>query len=333
MIRRFSWHSFFSTAGILLLGAGLFAWSSWQDFKLYTNPQTTETTIAKGMGMVQVAERLASLGVISSANLFIADYYLNHEGMLKAGEYRFEEGEDARRILQKLLKGEIIQYKLIIPEGFSLKEIAREMSNQGIEGAGQLLSDHAMVNQMGVAATTLEGWLFPDTYFFRKGTNAQEIIRRMVDRSRNILTREWESRQEGITLTPYQGLILASIVEKETGIEGERKRVAAVFHNRLKRKMRLQSDPTVIYGISDFNGDITRKDLTTPTPFNTYTMEGLPPSPICNPGQASIHATFHPEKSDELYFVASGDGGHVFAKTLAEHQKNVSRYLKRQRQD
>lgn len=330
--RRTLLWSLLGGGGLLLLLAGGGFYLSWRDYLDYSPAMTIDTVLPRGTGVVQTGELLESLGVVSSSRWFVFHYWLSREGAMQAGEYRFEKGDAPGRVLQRLVRGEVLQHRLVIPEGFTLREVSREMTAQGLANAATLLADPALVNQLGVAATTLEGWLFPDTYFFQKGITTLDLVRRMVDRSRRILMQEWEGREKGFPLSPYQALILASIIEKETGVAHERKQISGVFHNRLKRKMRLQSDPTVIYGIADFNGDLTRKDLTRPTPFNTYTNEGLPPSPIANPGQASIHAAFHPERTEELYFVATGDGGHVFSKTLAEHQRHVSQYQKRRKE-
>jgi UPF0755 protein len=179
---------------------------------------------------------------------------------------------------------------------------------------------------MGIQAESLEGYLFPDTYYFPRNTPIDRIIQTMLDRFNTVFTPAWADRARGIGLSRHQVVTLASIIEKETGAAGERPLIASVFHNRLARGMRLQSDPTVIYGIEDFDGNLTRAHLETPTPYNTYQVAGLPPGPIASPGRAALEAALFPEETDYLYFVARGDGTHQFSTRLDEHNEAVRRY-------
>jgi len=178
----------------------------------------------------------------------------------------------------------------------------------------------------GIAGRSLEGYLFPDTYFFPRNTEIERIIQTLLDRFNAVYSPEWTDRSRRVGLTRHEVVTLASIIEKETGVAEERARISSVFHNRLKKGMRLQSDPTVIYGIKNFNGNITREHLNTPTPYNTYQIGGLPPGPIASPGRAALWAVLFPEETDFLYFVARGDGTHQFSKSLAEHNQAVRRY-------
>jgi UPF0755 protein len=175
----------------------------------------------------------------------------------------------------------------------------------------------------------IEGWLFPDTYFYSKGDSVTKLFKRAITKMQKVLAEEWQTKAEGLPYkNPYEALIMASIIEKETGISGERNKIAGVFVRRLNRRMKLGTDPTVIYGIGpSFNGDITFKDLRTKTPYNTRIIKGLPPTPIAMPSRASINAALHPENGDSLYFVADGSGGHYFSKTLEEHNRAVRRYV------
>ncbi|MBF0109556.1 MAG: endolytic transglycosylase MltG [Magnetococcales bacterium] len=292
-------------------------------------PETRMVVIPRGSNLHKTARTLEAEGIISSAFWFLALARISDQGfIIRAGEYRFERGRSPWDILEQLHSGQGIQeYRLVVPEGFSLREIAASMVKLGWQEAPRLLLDPALGESMRLEGSgSLEGWLFPDTYFYRNGDSASDLIRRMIERGRKVLRQEWEGRPKDFSLTPYQALILASIIEKETGVGSERPLIAGVFHNRLGRDMMLQSDPTVIYGIADFDGNITRKHLNTPTPYNTYARKGLPPTPICSPGQASIHAVFHPESTKALYFVANGSGAHVFSATLEEHERNVDRY-------
>ncbi|MBF0190154.1 MAG: endolytic transglycosylase MltG [Magnetococcales bacterium] len=299
--------------------------------------------IEKGWGAQRIARHLESQGVISSAFWFAWLARLHGSGSLlarldgsepvrlHAGEYQFQAGETPSAVLLRMKNGDVVRHRFSFPEGLNLREIATRLRKQGWEEAEQRLSDPTLPGKLGVAAPSLEGWLFPETYQFVRGDSIEELLTRMIRMTRKILEREWEQRAPEITLSLPETLVLASIIEKETGQPQERTRIAAVFHNRLRRHMRLESDPTVIYGLPNFNGDLTHRDLATPTPFNTYTMHGLPPTPICNPGVASIHAALHPDSTEELYFVASGDGSHQFSKTYAEHRAKVNRYQKSQR--
>ncbi len=186
---------------------------------------------------------------------------------------------------------------------------------------------------LGLSETPLEGWIYPDTYSYTKGTRDIDVLRRAYQRMQQVLAEEWEARSQPLPLSsPYEALILASIVEKETGAPEERAAIAGVFVRRLQKNMRLQTDPTVIYGMGDnYRGNIRRSDLTRYTPYNTYKIDGLPPTPIANPGREAIHASLHPAPGKALYFVAKGDGRHQFSATLVEHNRAVQVYQKRQR--
>ncbi|MBF0295910.1 MAG: endolytic transglycosylase MltG [Magnetococcales bacterium] len=313
----------FLAAGILSL---LFI-----DFLTTPLASSRRVVIEKKWSLTRIAQFLEAEQVISSAHGFVLLAHFHRRNIrLHAGEYRFEPGETPPRILIRLEQGDVVRYRFSFPEGLTAREVAARMEDQGWNEASTLIRDGALVKKLGLEAPALEGWLFPETYFFIRGESAMEMLARMTRTARVTLDREWANRDPGVDLTtPLQALILASIIEKETGLASERSRISGVFHNRLRRNMRLESDPTVIYGATDYQGDITRKHLTTPTPYNTYTRSGLPPTPICNPGRASIHAALHPERTDELFFVARGDGSHVFSGNFQEHKENVNRFLKR----
>jgi UPF0755 protein len=273
--------------------------------------------------------------VISTPKIFTAYARLTGKsGKLKAGEYEFPAGLNIHDILKKIVKGEVMEYKLKIIEGWSIADIVRYLEGYSLieEPAfarefERLAEDKEFATTLGFeGATSLEGYLFPDTYQVLKLKNPRDLIERLVARFKEVYTPELAAlaRQKG--LTRRQLMTLASIVEKETGEAQERPLIAAVFLNRLKKKIPLQSDPTTIYGLENFDGNLRKEDLSNPHPYNTYVHPGLPPGPICNPGLASIEAVLYPAEVDYLYFVSKNDGSHEFSRTLAEHNRAVARY-------
>lgn len=255
---------------------------------------------------------------------------------LKAGVYRLEAGQDIRQIMQHLSDGSMAQMvRITVIEGSTFAQLAQRLAqNDSLDHQLTGIDPAALMKKIGASATHPEGWFAPDTYYFAQGESDQAILKHLYQNQARILDEEWAKRADGLPYqTPYDALIMASIVEKETGIGGERADVAAVFVNRLRIGMRLQTDPTVIYGMgAAYNGNITRKDLQTPTAYNTYHINGLPPTPIALPSRAAIHAALHPSSSKALYFVATGTGGHKFSRNLAEHNAAVAEYLKVLRQ-
>jgi len=259
-------------------------------------------------------------------------------GKLQAGEYRFPAGLTHRAIIEKLAKGEVYYRPLTIPEGYNIFQIADLLASDfGYDRDLFLLQvrDQKFIKSLGLDVPSLEGYLFPDTYFVTRGQLLSELVAMMVRRFNNVFTEISGQDNPGQSAPPANSrneiVILASIVEKETALPEERPLIAAVFHNRLKNNMKLQADPTVIYGIADFNGNITREDLLTPSPYNTYTNSGLPAGPIANPGKESLLAVLHPANVAYLYFVAKNDGSHYFSTSLEEHNKAVIRFQKQRR--
>ncbi len=252
---------------------------------------------------------------------------------IKAGVYTFEGRLSANSLLDKLVRGSVQQVLVTIPEGFTLKQIAARLEEKKVlsaKGFLQLSKDQHFIRTLNlpfaIPPKTLEGLLFPETYVLSEGMEAKRMLRVMVGQ---FLVQAWpllKQKAQRTNLTPYQALIMASIVEKESGAPKERPLIASVFHNRLKRGMKLQSDPTVIYGIEDYNGNITRKHLRTYTPYNTYSIQGLTPTPIANPGKESMQAVVQPTPSHYLFFVGKGNGLHHFSRTLREHNWAVFRY-------
>lgn len=246
---------------------------------------------------------------------------------VQTGEFEIQHRWNTYELLQFLISGRSIRHRITIPEGKNFAEIAERLFRAELADKETILSlkhDPELLRKTGITgATSLEGFLFPETYFFSRAENEQQILSAMIAQYRKVFNTDFQQRAEEIGLDEYEVLTLASIVEKETGADSERALVASVFHNRLKRKMRLDSDPTVIYGLKDFNGNLTRKHLRARTPYNTYTRYGLPPTPISNPGKASLQSVLYPAENKFLYFVARGDGSSKFSKTLREHNKAV----------
>ncbi|MBF0382377.1 MAG: endolytic transglycosylase MltG [Magnetococcales bacterium] len=291
--------------------------------------QSVAVTIPNGWGLKRISRELEESRVVSSALWFRLLAKINNKGFVKAGEYYFSVGQTPVDVLKVLKTGQVVQHRLSFPEGLNIKEMVAVMEKAGLPGSRDVLSIPNLTEKLNVDAPNLEGWFFPDTYQYTRGDTALDLITRMVSRSKKILDKLWAERTPDYKLSSYETLILASIIEKETGVASERALISGVFHNRLRKKMKLQTDPTVIYGIKNFDGNITRKHLRTPTPYNTYTIKGLPPTPISNPGKEAIYAAIHPQSSSFLYFVARGDGSHAFSTTFKEHNAYVDCYQRK----
>ncbi len=312
------------------LGAALFLLVfAWRAHVAFTGPgplaAAGTVVIEKGAGVERIAAMLHASGVVGDRFLFAAGARLTGRGRaMRAGEYRFPAGISMDRAIALLARGETVKRRLTVAEGLTVSQaFALVAADAGL--AGDLPDD------------VPEGSLLPETYFFSLGDSRAALIRRMRDSMRETLRSLWGKRAPGLALeSPEQALVLASIVERETARPDERARVSAVFHNRLRRGMRLQSDPTVAYaltrGRAPLGRPLGRADLRVDSPYNTYRVNGLPPGPIANPGRASIEAALHPAETDELYFVADGSGGHVFARTLSEHRRNVARWRRIERE-
>ena len=277
--------------------------------------------VPRGAGLETIAADLAEVGAIADARVFaVALRLFGDATILKAGEYAFAPGSSMKEIAAVIASGRTVVYRLTVPEGLTSVEVVNLLQGaEALSGA--------------IEAMPAEGALLPETYHFHRGDGRQAVLQRMADSMDSALAEIWEARDENLPLNdPAEAVVLASIIEKETGVDAERALVSGVFINRLRKGMPLQSDPTVVYGITEgkapLGRSLTRKDLATPTPYNTYKINGLPPAPIANPGRASLQAAVSPAETEFLYFVADGNGGHAFAKTLAEHNRNVAKWRK-----
>jgi UPF0755 protein len=275
-------------------------------------------------------DHLMVSGIVKSPLRFrLLARFKGYDKHIKVGEYRVSTQMSPEEILEALVSGRSVLYRFTIPEGYNLYQIAEVIEQNGWGSREKFLlltNDPEFTQSLGIEAQTLEGYLFPETYFFPKNINLKKIITAMADRFHKVFSDQWGKRAEEIGLTVHQVVTLASIIEKETGDVSERPIISSVFHNRLKKRMRLESDPTVIYGIKNFNGNITRKDLNTPTPYNTYKIKGLPPGPIASPGEKSIEAVLYPAGTKFIFFVSKKNGTHHFSRTLSEHRKAVRKY-------
>jgi len=289
--------------------------------------------IPEGASFKETANLLARKGLIVSPFWFrLLGKFQDAERKIKPGEYDLHTAMRPAEILGTLVSGRVIQYSVMVPEGLTARQVGKLLADAGMvkeADMARLVTDAAFIKALGIDAPTLEGYLFPDTYNFPKRARTEDVVRAMVGRLRQAFTPALRAQSAALQLTETQVLTLASIIEKETGQDAERPLISAVFHNRLRKGMLLQSDPTVIYGIPDFDGNLTRKDLARPTRFNTYMNVGLPPGPIANPGARSIQAALNPAQVNYLYFVSKNDGTHQFSATLSEHTRAVDRYQKK----
>lgn len=310
--------SLFSILFISAAAISLFAWHDYNSGS-YLKQETT-VILPKGSGFTKTMDILAESKVIAHPLIVKAIAYMAGDARrIKAGEYRFPAGASPRAVMKMLVQGQVVIHKVTVAEGLSVKEVL-----------GLLYAEPVLAGYISLPVD--EGSLMPDTYYFTYGDTRESLIKRMQEKMKATLTQLWEKRKDNLPFTDSrQALILASIVEKETGVAQERPRIAAVFINRMKLGMKLQSDPTTVYGLEQLFGkklgrSLTTTDLRMPTPYNTYVINGLPPTPISNPGRQALEATLHPMETDELYFVATGNGGHNFATTLEEHEKNIRQY-------
>ena len=296
-------------------------------------PQTPyEFTLKHGSSLRTIARQFSAEGLISEPRGFIVlAKILGKEGGIKAGNYQLDRETTPLQLIKKITNGDVSQSDIVFIEGWNFSQMRKALDgNPAIRHDTAGLSDRELLNRLAVQEENAEGLFFPDTYYFSNGMSDLSVLKRAYQIMGQRLADAWLERSPNLPYsTPYEALIMASLIEKETGRPGERPMIAAVFINRLRIGMRLQTDPTVIYGLGEtFDGNLHKRDLTTDNAYNTYTRSGLPPGPIAMPGWASIHAALHPGATSALYFVSKGDGTHQFSRSLAEHNQAVAHYLK-----
>jgi UPF0755 protein len=316
-------------AGLLgLIAAGGLAWYATQP--LHYEPLPRTINVEPGTHLRSLSSLLEREGIIGNARVFwLLGRLLGKAGTLKVGVYTLDKPMTPLELYAKIQRGEVTTATVQFIEGKNWREVRAVLASQSLlknDSAG--MSDAELMHAIGADEAHPEGLLFPDTYVYAPHTSDLEVLRRAYRLQHEKLMAAWESRAPGLPYqSPYEALIMASIVEKETGAASERPQIAGVFINRLKRGMRLQTDPTVIYGLGErFDGNLRKVDLQTDTPYNTYTRAGLPPTPIAMPSEAAIQAALNPARTDALYFVASGNGTHVFSNNLDAHNRAVNRY-------
>jgi UPF0755 protein len=317
----------------LLAAAAAYAWVARRPLPLPEQPYAF--TVRSGESLRAVARDLTRAGVLPADWTLVALARMKGvDRTIKAGNYELPAGTTLAALLAKLTQGEATQTSFTIVEGWSWRELREAMRMEPDVAKTVLdLPEPEMLRAIGADQTQAEGWFFPDTYFFVAGTTDASLLARAHRAMVKRLETAWGSRATGLPVnSPYEALVLASIVEKETGHAADRPLIASVLENRLQHGMRLQADPTVIYGMADrFDGNLTRRDLDTDTAYNTYLRDGLPPTPIALPGQAAIDAVLHPPTTPYLYFVSRGDGSSEFSANLAEHNRAVAKYQKNAR--
>ncbi|GGA86929.1 aminodeoxychorismate lyase [Neiella marina] len=290
-------------------------------------------TVVSGQSVYAVTRSWRQQGWVNESNWL--RWLLKQQpalGAIRAGTYQIEPGLTLEQALAHLAQGSEHQFSITFVEGSRWLDWQRQLQQAShLTGMELLNDDQQLLVKLNIEQPNLEGLLYPDTYFYTAGTSVLALLQRAEARMADVLSTAWDGRSDVASThlqSSYEALILASIIEKETGQQGERSLISSVFHNRLETRMRLQTDPTVIYGMGErYDGNIRKADLREATPYNTYVIRGLPPTPIAMPGKAAIEAAVQPETSDYFYFVSRGDGSHVFSKTLAEHNANVRRYI------
>ncbi len=325
----------FAAGTALALGIGYIAYRALEPVQPGSDETTQLFLLERGQGLAQVARNLEQAGLIKHARaLSLLARFSGDAGNLRAGEYEVSAGWSTRTILDRITSGRVKTYEIVLPEGIRATEIAARLEAAGLAKAQDFLAtvhDADFAHSLGIEQTSLEGYLYPETYRLSRHLTTQEIARVFVEQFERVW-RELESIAAGQSLSQHEIVTLASIIEKETAAPEERPLIAAVFHNRLKKHMRLETDPTVIYGIEEFDGNLTRAHLRgRSNPYNTYRIAGLPPGPIASPGIDALRAALEPAEADYYYFVSRNDGTHQFSRTYREHSDAVRKYQLRRR--
>ena len=315
---------------LALIAAALVYWRASSPLKLTAD--RLEFHIPSGVGLRGAAREIAAAGVDADPWLLIVlGKVMRVETAIKAGSYEVTRGVTPLDLIRKLTAGDVTQAEIVFIEGWNFRQIRDRLdAHLDLQHVTKGMSEQALMRQLGAEEVVAEGLFFPDTYLFSKQSRDIDVLARAYRAMKRHLVREWEAKDAGLPYrNPYQALIMASIIEKETGSDRDRTMIAAVFANRLRQGMLLQTDPSVIYGLgARFDGNLRKRDLLADTPYNTYTRAGLPPTPIAMPGIASLQAALHPAPSKAFYFVARGDGSSEFSQTLEEHNQAVERYQK-----
>ncbi|WP_246166666.1 endolytic transglycosylase MltG [Marinobacter salinexigens] len=323
---------------LIIAGSGLWVW---QGMQTLDRPITLEEPllfdVPSGSAFSQIARKLESEGLVADS-LWLRLYgrLYPEQARIKAGEYEFSDGMTPKAMVEAMVAGDTKHWSIQFIEGWTFREMRAALAQSPrLSQETADWTDEEIMKSLGAEGEHPEGRFFPDTYLFVSSETDLDLIRRAYQKMSDVLAEEWAGREEGLPYdTPYEALIMASIVERETGAPHEREQVAGVFVRRLEKGMRLQTDPTVIYGMGDkYKGRIGSRDLRTYTPYNTYRINGLPPTPIALPGREAIHAALNPDDGEALYFVARGDGTHKFSRTLREHQKAVREFQLNRRDD
>jgi UPF0755 protein len=326
-MKRFLTRLVLIVAVLAAAAAGAFAW--WANHPLDLPAEPVEVVIKPASGVASVGRQVKRGGLNIDPRLFqLLARLTGHGANLKAGGYSFSQGATPMSVIEKISRGEVSHYVVTVIEGWDFKRMRAAVdAHPALRHDTAAMSEAELMKAIGAEEASPEGMFFPDTYLFARGSSDVELYRHAYRAMRRRLDDAWAGRRPDLPYkTPYEALVMASIIEKETGQASERPMIAAVFVNRLKKNMMLQTDPTVIYGIAQFDGNIRKRDLQTDTPYNTYMRTGLPPTPIALPGLASLAAALMPAESDALYFVARGDGSSHFSSSLPEHNRAVDKY-------
>ena len=312
----------------LLIGAGWCIRYPYHYLPLKSPPM--QFSISAGSTLRSASQQMVEAGVLSAAFPFeVLARIFGDPRSIKAGNYEIEKGTTPLKLMRKITRGDFTAFAITFVEGWTFRQMRKTLDDHpALRHDTQGLPDNEVLQRLGLEQPSAEGWFFPNTYHFVQGVSDLNILRRSYQLMEKHLAVQWQQRAPGVSLTsPYEALILASIIEKETGKAVERSTISAVFLNRLRLGMRLQTDPTVIYGIGEsFDGNLRKQDLLADGPYNTYTRAGMPPTPIAMPGLASLRAALNPARTDALYFVAKGDGSSHFSRSLEEHDRAVTKY-------